>query len=112
VHPLDCGDGRAATNFAQQSTSSVLHRRQGLEPSHLVFLIRHLSHALRTRLRTFDLDSGLDGIGDWEERRLTLSFVRVRDTPVGGNGSELCSGMVRARQDCYSPTGACHMLFC
>jgi hypothetical protein len=32
-------------------TLSVLQRRHGLDPSHLVFFIRHRSQAFRTRLR-------------------------------------------------------------
>jgi hypothetical protein len=39
------------TYFEQQMTLSVLHRRHGLDPSHLVFFIRHRSQALRTRFR-------------------------------------------------------------
>lgn len=37
--------------FEQQMTLSVLQRRHGLDPSHLVFFIRQRSQALRTRFR-------------------------------------------------------------
>lgn len=75
-------DYRPSTYFAQQRTLSVLHRRHGLEPSHFVFLMRHLSHAFRTRLRYFALDSG-EG-GDWDEMSLALGFAFDGDMITNG----------------------------
>lgn len=71
-----------ATHLAQQRTLSVLQRKHGLDPSHFVFLIRHLSHAFRTRLRYFDLVISEDG--DSEERSLPLVFGRTGDIAVNG----------------------------
>jgi hypothetical protein len=65
------GLGGLATYFAQQITLSVLQRRHGLEPSHFVFLMRHRSHALRTRLRIFTSGVLVIGVGK------TVSWVEV-----------------------------------
>lgn len=43
-----------------QIALSTLHREQGLDPSHLLFLRRHLSQALQTRFRIL-LSPGDDG---------------------------------------------------
>jgi hypothetical protein len=48
------------TYAAQQIALSVIQRRHGLDPLHFVFLMRHLSHALRTRLRIFTGRSCVD----------------------------------------------------
>jgi hypothetical protein len=48
------------TYVAQHIASSVVQRRHGLDPLHFVFLMRHLSHALRTRLRIFTGGSCVD----------------------------------------------------
>ena len=61
--------GRRVAYLEQQITLSVLHRRQGRDPSHLVFFIRHLSQALRTRLRTPSTLSCIEaGLGEADER--------------------------------------------
>jgi hypothetical protein len=52
------------THFAQQITLSVLQRRHGLEPSHFVFLMRHRSQALRTRLRILTSGVLVIGVGE------------------------------------------------
>jgi hypothetical protein len=48
------------TYVAQQIALSVIQRRHGLDPLHFVFLMRHLSHALRTRLRILTGGSCVD----------------------------------------------------
>jgi hypothetical protein len=53
-------------------TLSVLQRRHGLDPSHLVFFIRHRSQAFRTRLRMPSTLSCVEaGFGE-SDRRLDV----------------------------------------
>lgn len=93
---------RSSTYFAQQITLSVLQRKHGLDPSHLVFLIRHQSQAFRTRLRILASDlcvgirvgeaESLEDIGlagdissDWWSMEVQQSM-----TVVISGGSTIC----------------------
>jgi len=57
-----------------QIALSALHLEQGVDPSHLLFFNRHLSHALHTRLRMASVES-------WETVRRGCIFF------AGDNGT-------------------------